>query len=483
MKVVVLGAGIGGLSVACRLRHMGFEVDVIEKNSNPGGKASSLSFDGYTFDAGPSLFTYPNWLDDVFVFCDKNPREYYDYLKLKLVTRYFFNDQSYFDVFDNLQDTAKAIELNTNYSAAKFIDHIKYWNKVYELSEKTFLSGKIKFNLSFLKAALTWFFQIGLRPIFSSMASFNKRVINNKKVELLLNRFATYTGSSPFKTPAFMNQLAVVEIAKGAYYPKNGIYSIPKALEQLALDLGVSFSYDQQVEAIRKTNKKWEIRTENSSTLADLIVSNIDYTFTQHLLGRKFSLSTAQLATSGVVFYWGITAQFDQLQLHNVFFSTDYLKEFRQIFDDEVFPDQPTVYVNVSAKMDKLHAKKGCENWFVMVNVPAKLSLANELTLSKLKEAVVKLLSDHLNVDLEKLIECEQILTPNTLQSDTGAYKGSIYGMNQNTLAKIMSRKDNKDKLANELYYVGGTVHPGGGIPLALLSADNTSKQIQKKYL
>ena len=165
------------------------------------------------------------------------------------------------------------------------------------------------------------------------------------------------------------------------------------------------------------------------------------------------------------------------------FFSTDYLKEFRQIFDDEVFPDQPTVYVNVSAKMDKLHAKKGCENWFVMVNVPAKLSLANELTLSKLKVAVVMLLSDQLNVDVNKLIESEQILTPNTLQSDTGAFKGSIYGMNQNTLAKIMSRKDNKDKLANDLYYVGGTVHPGGGIPLALLSADNTSKQIQKKYL
>ena len=482
MKVVVLGAGIGGLSIACRLSSLGHDVILIEKNNYTGGKAGVVKFNGYTFDAGPSLFTYPEWLDDVFISCNKNPRDYYTYKKLDLVTRYFFNDKSYFDVFDDVNKTAKSIENVANFSSSKFIKLISHWKLVYQLSEETFLSGKIKFNLPFLKAAMKWFLKLGFFSIFTSMAKYNKKVINNDKVELLFNRFATYTGSSPFKTPAFMNQLSVVELCKGAYYPDNGMNSISKGLENLAVDLGVNIRLNNQVSAIIKENDSWLIKTSNSQFSADIVVSNIDYCFTRKLMGDKFNLPTSKLSTSGIVFYWGVSKIFKDLKLHNVFFSDDYQKEFSQIIDDVIFPDKPTVYVNVSSKIDSHHAKNNCENWFVMVNVPASLELTTEKSVNKLREAVINLLSDKLNKPIKEHIECERILTPNTLNEDTGAYKGSIYGINQNSLFKIMNRKDNKDKFDKGLYYVGGTVHPGGGIPLALLSSKNTVNQIIKDY-
>ena len=482
MKIVVLGAGIGGLSVACRLSSLGHNVVVVEKNNSPGGKASVVKFNGYTFDAGPSLFTYPEWLDDVFVFCNKNPRDYYTYKKLNLVTRYFFNDKSYFDVFDDVNKTAKSIEAVSNFPSSKFLKLINHWQLVYQLSEETFLSGKIKFNPPFLKASMKWFLKSGFYSIFTSMAIYNKKVINNNKVELLFNRFATYTGSSPYKTPAFMNQLSVVELCKGAYYPDNGIYSIPKSLEKLAVDMGVDIRYNNQVIAISKENDSWLIKTSKSHFSADIVVSNIDYCFTRKLMGEQFNLPTSKLSTSGIVFYWGVSKTFKDLKLHNVFFSDDYQKEFSQIIDDVIFPDKPTVYVNVSSKIDSHHAKNNCENWFVMVNVPSSLELTSKKSVTKLRDAVINLLSVKLNESIKELIECERILTPNTLSDDTGAYKGSIYGVNQNSLFKIMNRKDNKDKFDKGLYYVGGTVHPGGGIPLALLSSKNTVNQIIKDY-
>jgi phytoene desaturase len=482
MKIVVLGAGIGGLSVACRLSSLGHDVTLLEKNKTPGGKASVVKLNGYTFDAGPSLFTYPDWLDDVFISCNKNPRDYYTYKKLELVTRYFFQDKSYFDVFDDLNKTAQSVESSTDYSSCKFIKQLNHWEMVYQLSEKTFLSGKIKLNFSFLNAALRWFLKIGIRSIFSSMADFNKRNINNEKVELLFNRFATYTGSSPFKTPAFMNQLSVVELCKGAYYPDNGIYSIPKALEKLAFDMGVKIQYNQEVSAIVKEMDSWLIKASSTCFSSELVISNIDYCYTRKLMGKQYELATNKLSTSGVVFYWGISTKIDVLKLHNVFFSEDYQKEFSQIVDDAIFPEKPTVYVNVSSKIDSHHAKDGCENWFVMVNVPSDLELTSKESINKLRAAVIDLLNNKLNVNVEQLIECEKILTPNSLNDDTGAYKGSIYGLNQNSLFKIMTRKENKDKFDKGLYYVGGTVHPGGGIPLALLSAKNTVTQIIKDY-
>ena len=176
-------------------------------------------------------------------------------------------------------------------------------------------------------------------------------------------------------------------------------------------------------------------------------------------------------------FYWGIKKEFPKLKLHNIIFSGDYEKEFNDIFNCKKIAD-PTVYINISSKMDKNHAPIGCENWFVMINVPAKISLYNKKELERLRDLIIKKLSIFVEENLDPLISFEEILTPEKLHEKTGSFEGALYGENQNSFKSIINRKKNQDKKLKNLFYVGGTVRPGGGMPLAAKSGIDTAKMI-----
>ena len=260
-----------------------------------------------------------------------------------------------------------------------------------------------------------------------------------------MNRFATYTGSSPYATPAFMNQLGVVEMMKGAYFPKGGIHSITKALYQLCLDVGVKFNFDSVVSNISYLKNKFKISTKEKTYDSLKLVSNIDFFQTQKLLQRNINVSTKDLSTSCVVFYWGVTKEFPKLKLHNIIFSGDYKQEFNDIFNCNDIAD-PTIYINISSKMDKTHAPNGCENWFVMINVPAKISLITNKELNRLRELIIKKLSIFVEENIASLISFEEILTPQKLNENTGSFEGALYGENQNSFKSIINRKKNQIK-------------------------------------
>ena len=481
MKIIVLGAGIGGLSAAAFLAKNGFQVNVIEKNPLPGGKAGQLKMDGYVFDTGPSLLTLPEWIDELFDDCGKNPRDYFNYKKLDKITRYFFSDNSYLDVDSDITRTAENFNHSTGMKVIPFLRYFKLWEKVYEISENTFLKGLV-YNFNFFKNAIYWFYKIGLRNIIIPMSVYNSKKLSSKKIEQIMNRFATYTGSSPYKTPAFMNQLAVVEMIKGAYFPDGGIYSVTSALFKLCEDLGVNFIFNEQVISIDSKNKDIVVNTNNSTYQSNILISNIDYYVSQTLLGRKNEISYKDLSTSAIVFYWGIKSQFKDLDLHNIIFSSDYKKEFSDIFESSIIPQEPTIYINISSKMDKSHAPKGCENWFVMINIPPIPDLVNSIEIKKVRSFIINQINNKFKVDLDGLIQNEKLLTPKSLFENTGSFNGALYGKNQNTLKSIMNRQSNLDKENKGVFYVGGSVHPGGGIPLALRSGVNTAKQIVNDY-
>ncbi len=475
-KIVVIGAGIGGLSSAAILSFAGFDVTIIEQNDQIGGKANLLRKEGFTFDMGPSLLTLPEWIDDVFIFCSKNPRDYYNYQKLSTITRYFFSDEKYLDVKEDLKDTAEEFS-KEGLSKYHFLEYMRKWDDLYSISTSTFLDNNMGLNKAFLRGALKWIKKSSISDLYTSMSTYNKNHISNEKVELILNRFATYTGSSPFKTPAFMNQLGVVEMIKGAYFPDQGIYSIPLALNKLCLEMGVKFKLDCKVEGVSHQKKEFFIETNYESIRSSILISNVDFFTTQKLLGRKIKVKNQNLSTSCLVFYWGIMKEFPSLLLHNIIFTQDYKKEFEEIFNKKVISD-PTIYINISSKMDKSHAPAGCENWFVMINLPPDVAAINDDMIKKLRNVVVKKISAFLKTNIELLISTEETLTPLDLQKITGSYNGALYGENQNSFAAILNRKKNRDKKLKKLYYVGGTVRPGGGIPLAAKSGFNTAKLI-----
>ena len=475
---IVLGSGIGGMAAASTLAYAGYEVTILEQSSTYGGKAGLINKNGYNFDTGPSLLTLPDWIDEVFNYCNKNPRHYFDYDRLDVVTRYFFSDKTFVDVSGDIEKTADNFE-NIGLDRKIFIDYMSKWNDIYEVSEKTFLSNNIRINKVFLNHTIEWLKKSSLKEIYLPMAKYNHSKLSNEKIELIMNRFATYTGSSPYNKPAFMNQLGVVEMMKGAYFPRGGIRSISKALYQLCLDVGVKFNFNCVVSQISYEKSKFRISTKEKSYNSLKLVSNIDFFQTQKLLQRKIKIKTKELSTSCVVFYWGITKEFPELKLHNIIFSGDYKKEFSDIFNCKNIAD-PTIYINISSKMDKSHAPTGCENWFVMINVPAKISMINKKELKRLRDLIIKKLSIFMEENIAPLISFEEILTPKKLNEKTGSYEGSLYGENQNSFKSIITRKKNQDKKLKNLFYVGGTVRPGGGMPLAAKSGIDTAKMILK---
>ena len=475
---IVLGSGIGGMAAASTLAYAGYEVTILEQSSTYGGKAGLINKNGYNFDTGPSLLTLPDWIDEVFNYCNKNPRHYFDYDRLDVVTRYFFSDKTFVDVSGDIEKTADNFE-NIGLDRKIFIDYMSKWNDIYEVSEKTFLSNNIRINKVFLNHTIEWLKKSSLKEIYLPMAKYNHSKLSNEKIELIMNRFATYTGSSPYNKPAFMNQLGVVEMMKGAYFPRGGIRSISKALYQLCLDVGVKFNFNCVVSQISYEKSKFRISTKEKSYNSLKLVSNIDFFQTQKLLQRKIKIKTKELSTSCVVFYWGITKEFPKLKLHNIIFSGDYKKEFSDIFNCKNIAD-PTIYINISSKMDKSHAPTGCENWFVMINVPAKISMINKKELKRLRDLIIKKLSIFMEENIAPLISFEDILTPKKLNEKTGSYEGSLYGENQNSFKSIITRKKNQDKKLKNLFYVGGTVRPGGGMPLAAKSGIDTAKMILK---
>jgi phytoene desaturase len=251
--------------------------------------------------------------------------------------------------------------------------------------------------------------------------------------------------------------------------------AIGQSLTQLALDIGVEIHLNTPVQRIEMEGKQvCGVQSGDRFWPAEVVVSNADVT---HLYRNLMPQTKAPeralaqpLSTSGLVFYWGIKKDFKELGLHNVFFSADYKQEFDQLFVQKVWPTDPTIYINITSKHKLDDAPAGYENWFVMVNVPADTTLDTQEAIASMKRRVLASLSAKLGQNIAALIETEAVLTPTMLQARTSGWQGALYGSNSNSLLSGFWRHPNFSDQIKGLFFTGGTVHPGGGIPLALKS-------------
>ena len=310
--------------------------------------------------------------------------------------------------------------------------------------------------------------------------------LSSDKLIQLFDRYATYNGSSPYKTPGMMSMIPHLEQNIGTFFPVGGMRSLVDALYSLAIKLNVTFYFNKEVSKMNIIkNMIHSVDVNGEEVLGDVFVSNMDVALTyKKLLNdiKTFNKEIKQERTSsGIVFYWGIKDEFQELDLHNIFFSADYKKEFQQIFDQNKFPEDPTIYVNITSKHHKLDAPEGMENWFVMVNVPSSFDYTAE-EVEVLKQKVIDKLSLHLKINLSDLIITEDILHPKKIANNTNSYLGALYGTASNSVMSAFNRHSNFSSKFNNLFFVGGTVHPGGGIPLCLNSAKIVAENIKKNY-
>lgn len=488
MKAIVIGSGVAGLASSVRLALQGFEVHVFEANSYPGGKLHEFTMDGYRFDAGPSVSTMTWLVDELFELAGKNPRDHFNYYKKQLICRYFYPDGTQITGYADRQKFCAEVELKTGVPAKIVHDYLERSKSNHEIAGKIFLQESLHEIGTFLSSeALNGIIRFPQLDITTKLNRVNEKRLQHPKLVQLFNRYATFNGSSPYKAPGILNTIAHLEYNLGTYFIEGGFYSMTRAIYELALELGVQFHFNQKVNRIVVENKEVKgIETAAGFFAGNCVVSNMDVVPTYRKLmpeqAAPEKVLNQERSTSMMVFYWGIKSTFPELDLHNAFFSADYQHEFDCLFNKKTISDDPTIYVNISCKEMPGDAPEGCENWFVMINVPANVGQDWDALISKTRSAVLAKLSNMLGKDIASLITCEDLLEPRIIEDRTSSYAGSIYGASSNNMFAAFLRHANFSKKIKGLYFAGGSVHPGGGTPLCLLSASITAERIKKDF-
>lgn len=486
-KAIIIGAGIAGIAVSLRLRKQGYEVDVFEANDYPGGKLTSFTRGTYRFDAGPSLFTMPSFVEELFELYGLNASDYFKYKRKETVCNYFWEDGTRFSVPADKRAFAEAAEQAFSVSSDKINAYLDRSAGKYELTAPVFLEKSLHKVSTYLnKDTLKALLRTAGMDINRSLNQVNKSFIGEPHLVQLFNRFATYNGSSPYQTPGIMSMIPHLEMHYGTYFPEGGMVAITQSLFALAKQQGVNFYFSEKVDRIVATEGRAEgIIVKGKTLKADLIVSNMDIfpTYKKLLPDHSYPKKTLEQerSSSALIFYWGIKREFPELDLHNILFSSDYKKEFDCLFKQKTMYSDPTIYINISSKEEKSDAPEGCENWFVMLNAPGDYGQDWDELIRLSRKNIIEKINRLLGVDISTLIENEEVLDPRLIESKTSSYRGALYGAASNNKFAAFLRHPNFSRKIKNLYFCGGSVHPGGGIPLCLLSAKIVSDLVERK--
>lgn len=483
---VIIGSGVAGLAIATRLAIQNIDVTVYEMNSYPGGKLSMFTKDGYQFDEGPSLFTQPNNIKYLFDAAGEPMEEYLVYRPVPIACKYFFENGKVIRAYTNATTFAKELEEQTGEPGKNVTGYLQKADKLYRKIGSIFLNYSLHKRATWLhKRVLEALKALKIAYLFNNLDKYNRQQFQSPEATQIFNRFATYNGSNPYKAPAMLSVIPHLELNEGTFYPEGGMINIANALYRLALKKGVKFEFDAPVQRIvHADNKTQGVVVNGKNIFADIVVSNVDIYFTYKNLLRHQQKAKKILkqerSSSAVIFYWGIKQQFPQLELHNIFFTNNYKEEFSHIFKAGKIYADPTVYINITSKEEAAHAPAEKENWFVMINVPANTGQPWNVLVNDARKHIVSKLNRILQTDLEGLIESETILTPEGIEQRTASYQGSLYGSSSNNLMAAFVRQPNFSSYIKNLYHCGGSVHPGGGIPLCLKSAQITAAIIKQ---
>ena len=475
--VVVIGAGLGGLSAAIHLAAAGRQVLVLEQNPAVGGKMGEVRHGGYRWDTGPSLITMQDVFVDLFRTAGRRLEDYLDLRPLDPAVRYFFASGQTLETGRDLERVLAQIRQIEPADVDGFQAFLAYAARLYRVTAPVFIYNRPPGLHSLRQAAPLDLLRLdGLRTMSQAI----NRYVRSPELRQMLGIFATYAGASPYRAPATLNVIAHVELSQGLWYPAGGVYQIARAYQRLAQDLGVEIRTGAAVSAIELNGSQVSgVALADGETLpASAVVANLDAGLVYERLLPGFASGQArlkswgrrELSCSAYVMLLGVRGQHPELGHHNTFFSADYRREFQEIFELERPPNQPTIYLAITSKATPADAPPDCENWFIQINVPA---LGQGWDWSTQAQAygdrVLELLAQR-GLDVREQVEYRRDLTPLDLERLTGARRGALYGFSSNDRWAAFRRPGNRAPGLRGLYFAGGSAHPGGGVPMVTLS-------------
>ncbi len=467
--VVVVGAGVGGLAAAIRLRVAGHAVTVLERNAVVGGKLAVDEVDGFTFDVGPSLLTLPHVFDEVFRLAGTSLDEQLDLVRLDPQFAYHWPDGSSLTVHDDAARTAEAFERFAPGAGAQWRAFDAHGRRIWDVADRTFFAGPMSNPVGLLRRLRSPGDLAAIDPL-RTLAGAAAGFFTDPRLVQWAGRYATYSGSSPYRAPATLACIPHVEARWGCWYPIGGLGALRDALGRVAAAAGVEIRTGTEVGHLMADRRRMlGVRLRGGERIhAPIVVANVD---AEHLYADLLPdasaltrVRRADRSTSGFVLCVGARGRTPGLRHHNVWFSGDSPAEFAQLAAGRL-ADEPTVYGCVSAVTDPTQSPTGDENWFLLVNTPPGVDVDREryadVVLDRLTAA---------GVDLRSRAVLTRTMTPTDIERRYRSPGGAIYGTSSDGRRAAFVRPANRGARAG-LYLVGGSSHPGGGLPLVTISA------------
>jgi len=487
-KAIIIGAGVGGIATAVFLAQKGFAVEVYEKNANPGGRCGQMIQNGHRFDLGATILLMPSLYRQVFSSLGMDMDKELETTSLEPVYKLFFSDGTDFAFTrdpEKMKSQLEAIEPGSNVHYERYI---KEGYQFFNMSINGLLGRNFYHMFQFINLKSVWLL-IKLKT-WIKHTDYIKRFFTDRRLQMAFTFQNIYVGQNPYKQPAFFSMLPGAEIAEGALFPKGGMHRVVEKLLTTALELGVKFHYKKPVEKIVVTGNKTDgIQLENGEIIkADMVIANADlpYVYSQLLPDKKAAnrLKKKEYSCSAIVFHWGMDKVYPQLDHHSIFLNEPYKKGMEKIFNEKSLSDNPSFYIHAPVRTDKSAAPENQDTLSIIVPAP-QLDSKSEQDWQKLKqtarESVIRRLKEAGLTDIEEHIKFETNYLPKTWESYCNVTNGSVFGSLSHTIFQMgYFRPHNRHNKYKNLYFVGGSTHPGNGIPLVLLSAKLTSERIMK---
>lgn len=484
-KVVVIGSGFAGLSAACYLAKYGFEVTLIEKNGQTGGRASVWEKDGFRFDMGPSWYWMPEVFEDFFGHFGKQVSDYYELKRLDPGYRIYFKDNESIDVpadYNSLLDEFEKREKGSAKALEEFL-------KDAEFKYKTAMADYV----NRLSNSITEFLEPGLMikaiqlNLFSSLRKSVRKRFKNPQLISLLEFPVLFLGSTPDKTPALYSMMNYADLVLGTWYPKGGMYAIVEGFTKLAKELGVKIMLNQEVSSINtKDGKVISITTESGDIATDYLVSGADYRHTEQRLlkpdDRQYSEAYWEKRTmspSSLLYYIGVNKKVPNLLHHTLFFDEDFEDHAKEIYEHPSWPRRPLFYMSASSKTDDSVAPEGQENLVLLIPLAPGLE-DSEVQREKYFNIMMDRLEARVGMKIRDHIVVKRSYAMNDFEEDYNSFKGNAYGL-ANTLMQtaFLKPKMKHPKLEN-MFYTGQLTVPGPGVPPAIISGQIVSRELAK---
>lgn len=486
-KAIVIGAGFAGLSAASYLAKNGLDVIVLEKSIMTGGRARLFVSDGFSFDTGPSWYWMPDVFERYFADFGKNVHDLYQLVRLDPSYRIYwpegFNDLS--ANYSLLKSVFESIEKGAGASLDKFLAEAKYKYTVgiNKLIQKPALSLTEFVDIDLAKGMLRL-------DVFTNMRRHLQKYFKHPKLRQMLEFPVLFLGAMPQHIPALYSLMNYADIQLGTWYPQGGMYKVVEAMYATAVELGVQFCFNTNVEKIEVEAAQAKKVVANSGKdifEADVVVSNADYHFTEQVLleqkYRSYPESYWQkrtMAPSCLLYFVGLNKKLENVVHHSLFFDVDFDRHGEEIYADKVWPQDPLFYVSITSVTDSTVAPDGCENLVFLVPVAAGLSGDSDTLRKTYFEKILNRFEEKIGQEVKHSIVCYHSYSVSNFEADFNAFKGNAYGLANTLMQTAVFKPKMRSKKVKNLFFTGQLTVPGPGVPPSLISGEVVAKEVAK---